>query len=175
MSWRGRRLAPFCGIAGRCWRKRPVGVLSLAICSGGPWATSWPPCLPASGPRSRIQSADLMTSKLCSMTSRVWPESTSFWKTDSRRSMSEKWRPVVGSSRMRSFGCRDGSDDCRVGREELAEFEALGFAAGEGVEGLAEFEVAEADFGEGLEGGEGLLDEFAEFGSSGSAQRLRGR
>ena len=29
--------------------------------------------------------------------------------------------------------------------EELAEFQALGFAAGEGVEGLAELEVAEAD------------------------------
>jgi hypothetical protein len=33
-------------------------------------------------------------------------------------------------------------------RGELAEFEALGFAAGEGVEGLAELEVAEADFDE---------------------------
>ena len=64
--------------------------------------------------------------------------------------MSEKWRPVVGSSRMRSLR-RAGSGDRSCG-EELAEFEALGFAAGEGVEGLAEFEVAEADFDEGLRG-----------------------
>ena len=91
-----------------CLRKRAVGVSSLATASGGPWATNWPPCLPASGPRSRIQSADLMTSRLCSMTSREWPESTSFWKTVSRFSISEKWRPVVGSSRMRSFA-RDES------------------------------------------------------------------
>ncbi len=41
--------------------------------------------------------------------------------------------------------------------EELAEFEALGFAAGEGVEGLAESQVAESDVDEGLE-------EFGGFG-----------
>ena len=60
--------------------------------------------------------------------------------------MSEKWRPVVGSSRMRSFGFLDLGLAVPVDSEELAEFEALGLAAGEGVEGLAEFEVAEADF-----------------------------
>ena len=36
--------------------------------------------------------------------------------------------------------------------EELAELEALGLAAGEGVERLAEFEVAEADFDERARG-----------------------
>ncbi len=35
--------------------------------------------------------------------------------------------------------------------EELAEFEALGFATGEGVERLAKAEVVEADIKEGLE------------------------
>lgn len=37
--------------------------------------------------------------------------------------------------------------------EFLGDFQALGFAAGEGGEGLAEVEVAEADGGEGAEGG----------------------
>ncbi len=69
--------------------------------------------------------------------------------------MSEKWRPVVGSSRMRKLGFVDIGLEADGG-EELAEFEALGFAAGEGVEGLAEFEVAEADIAERLEGGEDL-------------------
>ena len=60
--------------------------------------------------------------------------------------MSEKWRPVVGSSRMRSLDVAMRTEVRGPDGEELAEFEALGFAAGEGVERLAEFEVAEADF-----------------------------
>ena len=46
----------------------------------------------------------------------------------------------------------------------MAEFEALGFAAGEGVEGLSEFEVAEADFDEG---GEEVDDLAVAFGVGG--------
>src|SRR6478609_7253649 len=99
-----------------CLRKWAVGVSNFATCSGGPWATSWPPCLPASGPRSRIQSADLMTSRLCSMTRSEWPESTSFWKTANKFSISEKCSPVVGSSRMSSlcafdFGFAGSADE----------------------------------------------------------------
>ena len=45
------------------------------------------------------------------------------------------------------------------GGKELAEFEALGFAAGEGVEGLAETEVAEPCFDERLEGLTGFGEE----------------
>ena len=68
--------------------------------------------------------------------------------------MSEKWRPVVGSSRMRSLLPAESGAPAD---EELAEFEALGFAAGEGVERLAELEVAEADFDERGEGGDDLV------------------
>ena len=40
----------------------------------------------------------------------------------------------------------------------MAEFEALGLAAGKRVEGLAEFEITEADVEERLQGGERLVD-----------------
>ena len=59
-----------------------------------------PPPSPPSGPRSMIQSADLMTSRLCSITSTVLPASTRRCSTPSSRRTSSKWRPVVGSSRM---------------------------------------------------------------------------
>src|SRR5262249_28976549 len=68
--------------------------------SGGPTAIPSPPASPPSGPRSTSQSACLITSRLCSITSTVFPESTSRCSTSSRRSMSAKWSPVVGSSRM---------------------------------------------------------------------------
>jgi hypothetical protein len=48
------------------------------------------------------QSAVLMTSRLCSMTTMVLPASRSWCSTFSSRSMSAKCRPVVGSSRMYS-------------------------------------------------------------------------
>jgi ribosomal protein L17 len=55
---------------------------------------------PPSGPRSMIQSAVLMTSRLCSMTTTVLPASRSRCSTASRCLTSWKCRPVVGSSRM---------------------------------------------------------------------------
>ena len=59
--------------------KRPVWLSgSAAISSGVPSAVIWPPLLPPSGPRSMIQSADFITSRLCSMTITVLPRSTSF-------------------------------------------------------------------------------------------------
>ena len=45
-------------------------------------------------------STDLMTSRLCSITTTVLPASTSRWRTWSSFRMSSKCRPVVGSSRM---------------------------------------------------------------------------
>ena len=60
------------GGSGRCGCSSTV-----ATCSGVPSATTVPPPLPPSGPRSMIQSAVLMTSRLCSMTSTVLPWSTS--------------------------------------------------------------------------------------------------
>ena len=71
-----------------------------ATSSGVPWATMRPPASPPSGPRSITQSAVLMTSRLCSMTSRVLPEARSLKSTSSSLDTSWKCRPVVGSSRM---------------------------------------------------------------------------
>ena len=58
-------------------RNRPVWERGqAAICSGGTEASTSPPRSPPSGPRSMTQSAVLMTSGLCSITTRVlsWPE-----------------------------------------------------------------------------------------------------
>src|SRR6185503_7563517 len=73
--------------------------LTLATFSGVPSAMIRPPRAPPSGPRSTIQSAVLMTSRLCSITTTVLPVSTSRCSTWSSFSTSAKWRPVVGSSR----------------------------------------------------------------------------
>src|SRR5437879_705056 len=51
--------------------------LRRAIWEGAPWATMRPPRSPASGPRSRIQSASAMMSRLCSTTTAVLPAATS--------------------------------------------------------------------------------------------------
>src|SRR5207244_8251933 len=64
--------------------------------SGVPSATISPPSSPPSGPRSTIQSAVLMTSRLCSMTITVLPTSTSRWSTSRSRSTSAKCSPTVG-------------------------------------------------------------------------------
>src|SRR3569833_2507788 len=68
--------------------------------SGVPQATISPPPSPPSGPRSMIQSAVLMTSRLCSITTTVLPWSASSCSTSSSLRVSSKCRPVVGSSRM---------------------------------------------------------------------------
>ena len=69
-----------------------------AIFSGVPSATKRPPAAPPSGPRSITQSAVLMTSRLCSMTTTVLPASTNPCRTANNRLMSAKCSPVVGSS-----------------------------------------------------------------------------
>src|SRR6478752_190693 len=85
---------------------------AAATFSGVPSAMIIPPRSPPSGPRSTIQSAVLMTSRLCSMTSTVFPPSTSRWRTSRSFSTSAKWSPVVGSSRtysVRPVARRDSS------------------------------------------------------------------
>src|SRR5439155_497204 len=68
-------LTPFIG-SSACFRYEPVWLaLFAAICSGVPSATRRPPPSPPSGPRSTTQSAVLITSKLCSMTTTVLPAS----------------------------------------------------------------------------------------------------
>src|SRR5512138_1867314 len=53
--------------------------------SGVPQATISPPRSPPSGPRSMIQSAVLITSRLCSMMTMVFPPSTSLCRTSRAR------------------------------------------------------------------------------------------
>ena len=65
---------------------------------GVPSKMTMPPLLPPSGPISMIQSALRITSKWCSITITVFPPSTSRFMMVSRRPMSERCRPVVGSS-----------------------------------------------------------------------------
>src|SRR5260370_16130446 len=82
-------------------RKWPVCDCVLrGTCSGVPVAIILPPWSPPSGPRSISQSADLMTSRLCSMTSNEAPPSSRFRNTPSSLAMSLNYNPVVGSSRM---------------------------------------------------------------------------
>src|SRR5690348_1796952 len=82
-------------------RNCPVYECGVAATSSGvPVAMMRPPPAPPSGPRSTIQSAVLITSRLCSITTTVLPWSTSRCSTRSSCSMSWKCRPVVGSSRM---------------------------------------------------------------------------
>src|SRR5467141_708881 len=82
-------------------RKWPVcDCVFLATCSGVPVAIILPPWSPPSGPRSINQSADLITSRLCSITSSEAPPSSSLRNALSSFAMSSKCKPVVGSSSM---------------------------------------------------------------------------
>src|SRR5229473_7725312 len=84
-------------------RKWPVcDCVFLATCSGVPVAIILPPRSPPSGPRSISQSADLMTSRLCSITRSDAPPSSSLRNALRSFAMSSKCNPVVGSSRMYS-------------------------------------------------------------------------
>src|SRR6188508_159073 len=66
--------AAACGDPRISARKRPVKDSRLrATASGVPCAITRPPAEPPSGPRSITWSADLMTSRLCSMITTVLP------------------------------------------------------------------------------------------------------
>ena len=121
-------------------RYRPgVGTpLRRAMSSGVPWATMRPPASPPSGPRSMTQSAALITSRLCSMTSRLPPFSIRRWKAASSLAMSSKCRPVVGSSKMKSVPAQLAM------RQVRGQLHALRFAAGERGGGLAQPQIAQA-------------------------------
>src|SRR5690606_36276019 len=67
-------------------------------CSVVPCTTSRPPPEPPSGPRSTIQSASAIRSRLCSITTTVCPASTSLCSTRISFSTSAMDRPTVGSS-----------------------------------------------------------------------------
>src|SRR5262245_2736502 len=72
-------------------RNRPVcDLVFCAIAGGGPTVTTLSPSSPPSGPRSIIQSALLMTSRLCSMIMIEPPASMSCLKAASNLLMSSK-------------------------------------------------------------------------------------
>src|SRR5262249_8510602 len=82
-------------------KKAPVWEAgSAATSSGVPAAITSPPSSPPSGPMSIRRSADLITSRLCSITTTLLRASTRRRSTSRSRATSAKCRPVVGSSRM---------------------------------------------------------------------------
>ena len=98
----------------RCARPR-----SASPASGVPATTSAPPRSPPSGPRSMIQSAARITSRLCSMTTSEWPASS---RRRTRRAASRRRRSAG------RWSARRTGTACRARRRLRA---ALGQVAGE--------------------------------------------
>ena len=97
-----------------------------------------PPLRPRGRGRS-TQSACLITSRLCSITSTVLPASARRWSTSRSFSMSAKWRP---GRRLVEDVERPAGRDLR---ELLRELDPLRLAARERRRGLAELHVVEPD------------------------------
>ncbi len=77
----------------------PVSDLGCArICFGVPLAMTSPPCSPAAGPRSMIQSASRIVSSSCSTTNTVLPKSRKPLSVSSNRELSRGCNPIEGSS-----------------------------------------------------------------------------
>ena len=146
-------------------RGRPVWLSgAAAMAPGGPMATTRPPASPPSGPRSMTQSAEAITSRLCSMTTTVLPRSTSRWRIAEQA-------VDVGEVQARSSarrGCRASGRRSDGPAELGGELDALGLAAGERRARLAERQVAQPDVvqrlearqdpGHGVEERPGLVD-----------------
>ena len=64
----------------------------------GPWATTFPPCSPAPGPRSTMWSAARITASSCSTISTVLPTSRKFLSVSMSLSPSCGCNPTEGSS-----------------------------------------------------------------------------
>ena len=75
--------------------------LLFIIFSGIPSKTIFPPLSPPSGPKSIIQSAHFITSKLCSIQITECPFSIKASKDVSSLFISCKCNPVVGSSNIK--------------------------------------------------------------------------
>ena len=73
---------------------------SSATSSGVPAATTMPPSSPPSGPMSMIRSADLITSRLCSITTTLLPGVDEPLEHLEQALDVGEVQPVVGSSRM---------------------------------------------------------------------------
>ena len=117
---------------------------TVAMCSGGPSATIVPPPVPPPGPRSITQSAVLITSRLCSITSTVLPWSTRRWSTVSSRRTSSKCRP--GGRLVEEVDRVTGRSLGELGRQ----LHALRLAARQRRRRLAEPDVSEPDVDERL-------------------------
>src|SRR5467141_2841257 len=92
-----------------------------------------PPCSPPSGPRSMIQSADLIMSRLCSMTRSDAPPSINLRNAVRSFCMSSKWRSV-----------EDIQDTLVCLRGEMrGKLQALRLAAGKCRRGLPQAQVAQ--------------------------------
>ena len=132
--------------------RRRAGLDCATTSSGVPAATTRPPPMPASGPRSMTQSAVLMTSRLCSTTTTVLPRSTS------RLEHVEQLADVVEVQAGRRL-VEEVERPAGVGPGQLGgQLDALGLAAGERRRRLAEREVAEADVGQRLQDAADLRD-----------------
>ena len=109
------------------------------MASGVPAATSRPPAVPPSGPRSMTQSAAAMTSTWCSTTTTVWPASIRRSKIRSSRCTSSACKPGrrFVHQEQRAAGLGPG--------ERLGQDEALAFAARQRPHGLADCQVAQPD------------------------------
>ena len=106
---------------------------------------SRPPRSPPSGPRSMIQSAARITSRLCSMTSSECPAASSLRNARSSLATSSKCRPVVGSSNRNSLPRWRGAREHRAGVGQVpGELQALRLAAGERRHRLAELHIFQA-------------------------------
>ena len=156
-----RRARAMCRARGR-ENARCATALLLAISSGVPVAMMRPPRSPPSGPRSMTQSAVLMTSRLCSMTTTVLPSSAQAMQH------AEQLLDVV-EVQARGRLVEDVERAPGVALGQLArQFHALRFAAGQRRRALAELDVREADVdqrfelarerGHGLEQLERILD-----------------
>ena len=86
---------------------RPVSVPLARSPSTVPSKTTWPPAVPAPGPRSTAWSAIAIVSGLCSTTSTVLPLSRSCSSRSFIRWMSCGCRPIVGSSKTYVMSVRE--------------------------------------------------------------------
>ena len=110
-----------------------------ATSSGVPSATTWPPPAPPSGPMSIIQSAVLITSRLCSITTIVLPASRSWCSTLQQQ-------VDVGEVQAGGRLVEDVERAAGVALGELErQLDALRLAARQRGRALAEADVAEAD------------------------------
>ena len=129
-----------------------------ATCSGVPVAMTSPPPAPPSGPRSMTQSADLITSRLCSITITVLPLSTSPLST--WRSLRDVFEVQARRRLVEHVDAAAVRPTLQLGRE----LDALRLAAREGRRALAEPHVAEADIDEGLQVAVDRRDRLEELG-----------